>query len=71
MTSATEKQCEYCDGESNPKVKGNARSPKLLFCIRGRTLVMRALEREWLYPQWLMRVDYCPMCGRDLREVTR
>ena len=59
-------RCEYCDGESNPKLEGNYRSPKLLFCIRGHLLVIRALNKEWLYPQWLMRVNFCPNCGRKI-----
>ena len=71
MTSATEKQCEYCDGESNPKIIGRPLMTELLFCIRGKTLIMRALSKNWLYPQWLLSVNYCPMCGRDLREGWR
>ena len=58
--------CEYCDGESNPTIMGAPLTPKLLFCIRGRTLVIRALKREWRFPQWLLTVSFCPVCGRDL-----
>ena len=61
--------CETCDGTSNPHVMGPASTGlvKLLFCIRGTTLVVRVLKREWLFPQWLVSVSYCPMCGRDLK----
>lgn len=58
--------CEYCDGESNPTVTGSPIAPKLLLCIRGRTLVIRVLKREWFFPQWLLTVSNCPMCGREL-----
>lgn len=58
--------CEYCDGESNPTIMGAPLTPKLLFCIRGTTLVIRALKLEWHFPQWLLTVNYCPVCGRDL-----
>ena len=60
--------CEYCDGESQPEIVGRPLMTKLLFCIRGRTLIMRAMSKNWLYPQWLLSVNYCPMCGRNLRK---
>jgi len=63
----TEKMCEYCDGESNPTIMGVGMTHRLLFCIRGTTLVIRALEREWLFPQWLLDVKFCPICGRRLK----
>ena len=58
--------CECCDGVSNPTVLGRVGDGKLLFCIRGTTLVVRVLNRGWLFPQWLVDVSYCPMCGRRL-----
>ena len=60
--------CEYCDGASNPTIMGAPLRPKLLFCIRGRTLVIRVLKREWFFSQWLLTVNFCPVCGRDLRR---
>ena len=60
--------CRYCDGTSSPKLDGAPLTPKLLFCIRGMTLVMRALKREWCYPQWLVTVNFCPMCGEKLGD---
>lgn len=70
MTSATDNRtaCKYCDGFSNPKITGSLLHGSLLFCIRGTTLIMRSLNKTWHYPQWLLTVNYCPMCGRDLRR---
>ena len=59
------RNCEFCDGFSNPQVRGNPASQRLLACIRGHTMVLRALDIEGI-PQWLVDVDYCPKCGRKL-----
>lgn len=63
--------CPYCDGVSNPQIQScHLGDGRMLFCIRGNTLVMRALDQQCV-PQWLLDVKYCPACGRKLGQPSR
>ena len=60
--------CEYCDGESNPTIMGAPLTPKLLFCIRGRTHWMSCdfCERRMDY-LLSKHMNFCCMCGDALK----
>ena len=64
MTSATEKQCEYCSGFMEIPVQyADGFSGYIEIVIEGRTLFVQVGNDELAIP-----IAHCPMCGEKLRK---
>lgn len=66
--------CKYCEGKGIEldvvaRQTGDANYPNVSINVRGELqIITDSREYAEAYDLWVVRINYCPMCGRELAE---